>query len=72
MADGGQINWQNENQRRHGKLERPQDSDTLTKLILGTEGQIEKAIGKGPGRDLMREKLRSKFEASREAGDDGP
>lgn len=31
-ADGGQINWANENQRRHGKLESPVTQGTLGEL----------------------------------------
>ena len=58
VADGGQISWHNENQRRHGKLERPEDSDTLTKLVFGTEEKIGEALGKGNGRSQAEEKLR--------------
>ena len=66
MADGGQINWQNENQRRHGKLERPDDPDTLTKLVFGREEKIERASGKGEGKDRAKEKLRERFGVSRD------
>ena len=68
MADGGQISWQNENQRRHGKLERPEDTDTLTKLVLGTEEKIEKALGKGQGKDQRKEALRERFGSPRDLG----
>lgn len=32
-ADGGQINWANENQRRHGKLESPVNQSTVGELV---------------------------------------
>ncbi|KHJ35471.1 hypothetical protein EV44_g0223 [Erysiphe necator] len=31
-ADGGQLNWHNESQRRHGKLESPVQDGTLGQL----------------------------------------
>ena len=68
MADGGQISWQNENQRRHGKLERPEDSDTLTKLVLGTEEKIEQALGKGQGKNQTKEALKERFGSPRDLG----
>ena len=61
MADGGQISWQNENQRRHGKLDRPDDPDTLKKLLFGTEEKIEQALGKGRGKSQAQEALRGKL-----------
>lgn len=67
QADGGQISWQNENQRRHGKLERPVDPDTLTRLILGTEEKIEKALGSGEGGSQDRKRLREELGKKRGA-----
>lgn len=67
VADGGQISWQNENQRRHGKLERPEDADTLTKLVFGTEEKIEKVLGKGEGRRPAERKLREEMGKRRDA-----
>jgi hypothetical protein len=32
-ADGGQINWANENLRRHGKLESPVTEGTVGELV---------------------------------------
>lgn len=32
-ADGGQINWHNENLRRHGKLESPVTEGTVGELV---------------------------------------
>lgn len=58
MADGGQISWQNENQRRHGKREAPENQDTLRQLVFGTETKLEKVSGKGPGRSQEQEKFR--------------
>ncbi len=58
MADGGQICWQNENQRRHGKREVPENQDTLRQLVFGTENKLEKVLGKGPGRSQEQEKFR--------------
>ena len=58
MADGGQISWQNENQRRHGKLQKPEDQDTLTQLILGTESKVQKALGKGQDKSQEGDKFR--------------
>ena len=68
MADGGQISWQNENQRRHGKLDRPEDPDTLTKLVLGTEDKIEKALGKGQGKGQAKDTLSARLRSPRDAG----
>ncbi|KAI9054186.1 hypothetical protein LZ554_001357 [Drepanopeziza brunnea f. sp. 'monogermtubi'] len=34
-ADGGQINWHNENLRRHGRIETPGEGSTVAEL-LGT------------------------------------
>ena len=66
-ADGGQISWQNENQRRHGKLERPVDPDTLPSLILGTEERIEKALGSGKGGSQERKRWREELGKKRDA-----
>ena len=67
MADGGQISWQNENQRRHGRLERPEDSDTLAKLVLGTEGKIEKVTRVREGRSQVKDGLQQRL--GRNAGE---
>lgn len=66
IADGGQISWQNENQRRHGKLEAPENQDTLRQLVFGTEAKIEKALGKGQGRSQEEEALKAKLGKKRD------
>ena len=66
MADGGQISWQNENQRRHGKLEAPENQDTLRQLVFGTESKIEKALGKGQGRSPEEDELRKRMGKTRD------
>lgn len=33
MADGGQISWRNESQRRHGALERPREKMTVRGFV---------------------------------------
>ena len=66
MADGGQISWKNENQRRHGKLEPPENQDTLRQLLFGTEAKVEKALGKGEGRSSEELKLRQRVEKNRD------
>ena len=50
-ADGGQINWHNENLRRHGKLETPtEESNVVGELVStlkgkGLDGKEGKATG---------------------------
>jgi hypothetical protein len=60
-ADGGQINWNNENLRRHGKLEPPVEQGPIKQLVglakekVGGEGHteteqeraIKERVGKG-------------------------
>lgn len=66
IADGGQISWHNENQRRHGKLERPEDQATLTQLILGTESKAQKALDKEQGRSQEEDRLRRAIAKSKD------
>lgn len=47
-ADGGQINWHNENLRRHGKLEAPGEGSTVGELIGTLKGGDEGKVD-GPG-----------------------
>lgn len=47
VADGGEISWYNESQRRHGALEKPKEQDSIKQLITGTHGKIGKILGKG-------------------------
>lgn len=65
-ADGGQVSWHKENQRRHGKLEAPENQDTLKQLVFGTESKIEKALGKKQGRSGEEESLREKLGKKRD------
>lgn len=58
MADGGQISWDNENQRRHGKRERPEDQATLAQFVLGTESKAQNTIEKAQGRSREEDRLR--------------
>jgi hypothetical protein len=55
-ADGGQINWNNENLRRHGQLAPPDSQMPLNQkaydVVAGTEkrGDVEKAIRERTGK----------------------
>jgi phosphate/sulfate permease len=42
-ADGGQINWQNENLRRHGMLHRPGNSGDIAELAEKAKDQVKAA-----------------------------
>ena len=46
-ADGGQISWYNESQRRHGALEKPQEENLIKQLIADTRDKGEKVVGRG-------------------------
>lgn len=46
-ADGGQISWYNESQRRHGALEKPEEQESIVQLIAGTQDKTGKIAGKG-------------------------
>ncbi|KAI4208590.1 MAG: hypothetical protein LQ346_000100 [Caloplaca aetnensis] len=37
VADGGQISWRNENQRRHGLLSRPESPNALGALFTSSK-----------------------------------
>lgn len=45
-ADGGQINWHNENLRRHGRIETPGEGSTVGELI----GTLKGGTGEGGGK----------------------
>ena len=45
-ADGGQISWYNENQRRHGALKRPEEPNLIKQLIEGTEAKTRQVLGR--------------------------
>ena len=36
-ADGGQISWYNESQRRHGSLQKPEETNTLKQMVINTD-----------------------------------
>ena len=55
-ADGGQISWYNENQRRHGALKRPEETNSINQLILGSKDEKGKVMGKG-SRQFLEEEL---------------
>ncbi|RFU27926.1 hypothetical protein B7463_g8419, partial [Scytalidium lignicola] len=54
-ADGGQISWHNESLRRHGKLEPPEDQNTLKQLAGIAK---DRAAEKGEVRSESEEKIR--------------
>ena len=56
-ADGGQISWYNENQRRHGALKRPEETESITQLILGLKDKKGKVTGKGSGQSPEEEEV---------------
>jgi len=59
-ADGGQISWYNESQRRHGVLEKPEEQDTLRQLVAGTEDKRRQVATKGGRRSEGEELLRAR------------
>lgn len=66
-ADGGQISWYNETQRRHGALEKPEDQDSIKELIIGTRDRTEKVMRKG-GSQSPEEELLSARKGKRQNG----
>lgn len=46
-AQGGQISWYNESQRRHGALEKPEEQVSIKELIAGTQDKTGDVVGKG-------------------------
>ena len=59
-ADGGQISWYNESQRRHGALEKPQEQNLLKKLVADTQDKSEKVVGRGTRQSEEEEILRAR------------
>lgn len=57
-ADGGQISWYNENQRRHGALKRPEETNSIRQLIVGSKDEKGKVMGKGSRQSPEEELLR--------------
>lgn len=58
-ADGGQISWRNESLRRHGALEKPEDQEPLTQLVVGAKDMVGSALDRGAERSGGEEKLRA-------------
>lgn len=59
-ADGGQISWYNESQRRHGTLEKPEEQDTFKQLVSGAEDKTRRVAVKGGRRPAGDEMLRAR------------
>ena len=45
-ADGGQISWFNESQRRHGALEKPEEQNSLRQILFGAKSNTAKVAEK--------------------------
>lgn len=66
-ADGGQINWQNENMRRHGKLERPAEEGFVKEVFNTAKEKVDEVRGKAEaGKEKREERLREKLKRLRE------
>ncbi|KAJ5051587.1 uncharacterized protein L3040_001363 [Drepanopeziza brunnea f. sp. 'multigermtubi'] len=48
-ADGGQINWHNENLRRHGRIETPGEGSTVAELLGTLKGAAGTRSVEGEG-----------------------
>ncbi|TVY81043.1 hypothetical protein LSUE1_G002777 [Lachnellula suecica] len=59
-ADGGQINWHNENLRRHGRLEAPESQGTVGQILGVVKDSREAAEEKGGGETEAERKLRER------------
>ena len=59
-ADGGQISWYNESQRRHGALKRPEEQDSIIQLIVGTKDKTGRVMEKGSRQSPEEEVLRAR------------
>ena len=55
-ADGGQISWQNENLRRHGKLERPAEEGFVKEVLKTANGKVGEVKGLTEGIGEREEK----------------
>ena len=67
-ADGGQISWYNESQRRHGALKRPEEPHFIKQLIGGTDDKTEQVMGKGSRHSSEEEVLRARKDKRRDSG----
>ncbi|KAL9134178.1 MAG: hypothetical protein Q9175_004645 [Cornicularia normoerica] len=59
-ADGGQISWYNESQRRHGALEKPEELDLTKQLVADRQDKTGKVVVKGIRQSLEEEVLRAR------------
>lgn len=59
-ADGGQISWRNESQRRHGVLEKPQEQDSIKELLGKAKNSAPRFEQKGPQVSAEDETLRAR------------
>lgn len=60
VADGGQVSWYNESQRRHGVLERPEEPNIIKQLFFGTRDETVTVTSKSKGRSEGEQLLRSR------------
>lgn len=59
-ADGGQISWYNESQRRHGALEKPEELDLTKQLVADRQDKTGKVVVKGIRQSPEEEVLRAR------------
>ena len=59
QADGGQINWQNENLRRHGMLEKPGEGSKGMAAELAEQVK-ERVKGEVKGEDKVKTRAKKK------------
>lgn len=68
-ADGGQISWYNESQRRHGALEKPEEQDTIKQLFTGAKDKTGRVAMTDARRteteELLRARKRKRGESER-------
>lgn len=67
-ADGGQISWYNESQRRHGALKRPEEPSIIKQLIMGADDKTGQVMGKGSRHPSEEEVLRARKDKRRDSG----
>ena len=57
-ADGGQISWNHESQRRHGALDKPEEQYSIKQLIAGNQHKTGEVVRKEsrqiPNEDVLR------------------
>jgi hypothetical protein len=67
-ADGGQINWQNENLRRHGQLEAPEEQNSIKQLMGTARENLGMGKAQGPRATEAEEKVRERAGKGRGGG----